>query len=93
MNQIDVPLARTAVIVNELGLHARSAAKIAELAQNAKHKVWIANEAESVEAASIIDILTLGCAKGARVTIRIEHPEDQDILEQIVALVRSGFGE
>lgn len=93
MNRPDVTLARTAVIVNELGLHARSAAKIAELAQNAKHKVWIANDQEAVEASSIIDILTLGCAKGAHVTIRIEHPEDREILEQILALIRSGFGE
>jgi phosphocarrier protein len=93
MNRPDASLARTVVIVNQLGLHARSAAKIAELAQNAKHNVWIGNAAESVDAASIIDILTLGCAKGARVTIRIEHPDDLDLLEQIVALVRSGFGE
>ena len=40
---------KVATIKNELGLHARSAAKIAEVAQNAKHKVWIARDAEIEE--------------------------------------------
>lgn len=86
-------LHRSVTIVNELGLHARSAAKIAEVAQNAKHKVWIAKDAEAVDAASIIDLLTLGCAKGTRIEVRIETAEDRAILNQIVDLVETGFGE
>ena len=54
-----IRLKRPVMIVNELGWHARSAAKIAEVARNAKHKVWIARDAEMVDAASIIDLLTL----------------------------------
>ena len=86
-------LHRPATIVNELGLHARSAAKIAEVAQNAKHKVWIAKDAEAVDAASIIDLLTLGCAKGTQIEVRIETTEDRAILNQIVGQVETGFGE
>ena len=36
MTNLAPELSREVVIVNELGLHARSAAKIAELAQNSK---------------------------------------------------------
>ena len=80
-------------IVNELGLHARSAAKIAEVARNAKNKVWIVRNAEAVDATSIIDLLTLGCAKGTQIEVRIENPDDGVVLNQIIDLVEAGFGE
>ncbi|MFZ7128431.1 MAG: HPr family phosphocarrier protein [Desulfobacterales bacterium] len=86
-------LFRETTVVNELGIHARSAAKIAEVAQNAKRKVWICRDREQVDASSIIDILTLGCAKGTTITIRVECPEDIEILSRIVGLVENGFGE
>ncbi len=93
MDHRDSDLQRPVKIVNELGLHARSAAKIAEVAQNAKHKVWIAKDAEQVDAASIIDLLTLGCAQGTEIMVYIEDPADQPILNQIIDLVETGFGE
>lgn len=80
-------------IVNELGLHARSAAKIAEVAQNAKHNVWVAYEGEKVDATSIIDILTLGAACGSRIEVSIENADDTAILKAIADLVNTGFGE
>jgi phosphocarrier protein len=93
MNRSDSNLHRPVTIVNELGLHARSAAKIAEVAQNARHKVWIARDREQVDAASIIDLLTLGCIKGTEIVVRIENPADRPILNQIINLVETGFGE
>lgn len=93
MNRQQSELHRPVTIVNTLGLHARSAAKIAEVAQNAKYKVWIARDAEKVDAASIIDLLTLGCIKGTKIVVCIENPSDQPILNQIVDLVETGFGE
>jgi phosphocarrier protein HPr len=93
MNRSESDLHRSVTIVNELGLHARSAAKIAEVAQNARHKVWIARETEQVDAASIIDLLTLGCIKGTEIVVRIENPADRPILNQIINLVETGFGE
>ena len=86
-------LRRPATIVNELGLHARSAAKIAEVARNAKHKVWIVRDDETVDASSIIDLLALGCNKGTRIEVRIESPADRVILKDIIDLVETGFGE
>jgi phosphocarrier protein len=88
------PIVSDAVTIsNELGLHARSAAKIAELAQNAKSKVWIQKGDETVDAKSIIDILTLACGKGATIRVVIEEDADVSILNSIVALAKNGFGE
>lgn len=84
---------RVATIKNELGLHARSAAQIAEIAQNSIANVWIKKEEDMADASSILDILTLACPKGTRVTIIIEDAGDIDILNAIGDLVESGFGE
>jgi len=93
MNVRDPDLHRPVTIRNALGLHARSAAKIAEVAQNARYKVWIVRDSEEVDAASIIDLLTLGCHKGSEIVVRIENAADRPILNQIVDLVETGFGE
>ena len=86
-------LQKELTIVNELGLHARSAAKIAEVAQNAKHKVWVRCGDETVDAASIIDMLSLGAACGSRIEIEIENADDKPVLKAIADLVEAGFGE
>jgi phosphocarrier protein len=86
-------LSRQVVIVNELGLHARSAAKIAELAQNSKAAVWVKKGAEKADASSIVDILTLACEKGSKITLIIKDKADRQILEDIANLIESGFGE
>lgn len=86
-------LSREVVIVNELGLHARSAAKIAALAQNSKAAVWVKKDAEKADASSIVDILTLACEKGSKITLIIEDKADRPILEDIVNLIGTGFGE
>jgi phosphotransferase system HPr (HPr) family protein len=84
---------RNVVITNDLGLHARSAAQIAHIAQNSIAKVWIEKDDEKADASSIIDILTLACAKETKITIIIEDPGDLPILDAIADLVDSGFGE
>jgi len=86
-------LAKDVIIINELGLHARSAAGIAKLAESAKSKVWIIKSGEKVDAVSIIEILTLNCPKGSKITVKIDEQKDIEILNAIVKLVESGFGE
>jgi phosphocarrier protein HPr len=84
---------RTTIICNELGLHARSAAKIAEIAGNAVSNIWLVKDGRRADASSIVDILTLACEKGSKISIIIEDPADADILTALVDLVDSGFGE
>jgi phosphocarrier protein HPr len=81
------------VVVNESGFHARTAAQIAKLAQQANSGIWLIKDGEKVDASSIIDILTLACGKGCRVTFTVENQSDATILHNIVKLVESGFGE
>ncbi len=86
-------LKRQATIINELGLHARSAAKIAEIARKASSAVRVARGNLEADAASVIDILTLADAPGATLVFTVADPNDCDILNALVVLVNDGFGE
>lgn len=93
MTSLTKQLWRDLKIVNELGLHARAAAKLAKAAQQASGPVWIEFGDEQMDAKQVIDILTLGAGSGDQVRIRIETDGDLNLLDQIAALFRSGFGE
>ncbi len=80
-------------VVNDLGLHARSAAKIAELARAATSKIWVQKNEKRADARSILDLLTLACDKGSKLTIVINDRSDMQTLNHIVELVKNGFGE
>jgi phosphotransferase system HPr (HPr) family protein len=93
MPELSQILSKKVTVINDLGVHARSAAMIAKIAQNAQASVWLEKDGEKVDATSIIDILTLGCAKGTDVTIAVDHPSDTKILNDIVSMFNKGFGE
>ena len=86
-------LSQDVTITNDLGLHARSAARIAALVQKVKSRVWLIKDGEKADASSIIDILTLACPKGSKITIKIDDKSDKGILNNIVQLIENGFGE
>lgn len=84
---------RTLRIINTLGLHARSAAKLAKLAGEANGGVWIMKNGNTADATSMLDIMTLNCPEGTKITVTIDDEADRNTLERIEALIRSGFGE
>jgi len=79
--------------VNELGIHARSAACIANLAKNALENVWVIKEGERADAASIIDVLSLACVQGTEILLQVDDISDINILNEISKLIEAGFGE
>ena len=82
-------LCREATVQSELGIHARPAARISKIAMTSASAVWLARGEERVDATSIIDILSLGCGKGARLTVAVEDPADRPVLEAIVDLIEN----
>jgi len=80
-------------IINELGLHARPAALIAKTARKAKSDIWIEKDNTRVDAASMIDILSIACQKGSLVTLIADSSEDGEVFEEIKDIILNGFGE
>jgi len=86
-------IARKTSVINELGMHARPASKIAQIAESAQSEVRLCVNSTKVDATSVIDILTLCAVKGTQIVVEIKNQEDVLILDQIVDFFEAGFGE
>ena len=80
-------------VVNQLGMHARAAAKFVHLATRYEAKVKVARDRREMDGKSIMGILLLAAACGSTITISAEGADERDAVSALVALVESGFGE
>ncbi len=80
-------------IVNEKGLHARASAKLAALAQTFDARVAVSRDNLSVSATSIMGLLLLAAARGAKLTLSAEGPDAEAALAALSDLVARRFGE
>jgi len=84
---------RTVVVVNQLGMHARAAAKFVRIATRYQPRVRVARDAREMDGKSIMGILLLAAARGTSITISAEGADEDEAVQALVALVASGFGE
>lgn len=84
---------KTFIIKNELGLHARAAAMLARESGRFESKILFEKDGLEVDGRSLLDILTLACPKGARITIRAEGKDAHDAIEGLGRLIEDKFGE
>ena len=80
-------------VVNQLGMHARAAAKFVHLATRYEARVKVARDGREMDGKSIMGILLLAAARGSTITISAEGPDERDAVAALAALVESGFGE
>jgi phosphocarrier protein HPr len=80
-------------VVNQLGMHARAAAKFVHLATRFQAKVRVARDRREMDGKSIMGILLLAAARGSHITISADGSDERDAVDALVALVASGFGE
>jgi phosphocarrier protein len=82
------------IIVNhKVGLHARPAATFVKAANQFKSNIQVATAERSVNAKSILSVLTLGVNQGTEITINAEGEDAETALQALVALVEDNFGE
>ncbi len=84
---------RVVRVVNPLGLHARAAARFVKAANRFDATVAVTHQDATIDGKSILGLLFLAAAQGSRLSIRTSGPEEEQALEALAALVRSGFGE
>ncbi len=80
-------------ITNKLGLHARAAAKLTQLAGKFTADVWVARDGRRVNAKSIMGVMMLAAAKGATVVVETDGPDEAEAMAALVGLISDGFGE
>jgi len=80
-------------VVNQLGMHARAAAKFVHLATRYEARVKVARDRREMDGKSIMGILLLAAARGSTITMSADGADEKDAVAALVALVQGGFGE
>jgi phosphocarrier protein HPr len=81
------------IIKNQLGLHARAAAKLVQLSNTYDSNLMIRFDGQAVDGKSILDILTLACPVGSEILLRADGPDADKVLEAMERLIEDKFGE
>lgn len=81
------------IISNKLGLHARAAAKLTQLASKYKSEIFIARQEQRVNAKSIMGVMMLAAGLGVEVVIDAEGEDADSALAAIAELFALKFGE
>jgi len=81
------------VIQNKLGLHARAAAKLTQLASQFQCDIFIARGAQRVNAKSIMGVMMLAAGLGVTVKIDAAGADAEQAIAQLQALFNNKFGE
>ena len=84
---------RSVPVVNQLGMHARAAAKFVHLASRFRSHITVARESREMDGKSIMGLLLLAAARGTIVTIAADGPDEQDAADALAELIVGGFGE
>jgi phosphocarrier protein len=86
-------LSRTLQIVNKLGLHARAAAKLTQIAGGFTSEIWLSRSGRRVNAKSIMGVMMLAAGQGTSVLVEAKGDDAEQALTAITKLVAERFGE
>jgi phosphocarrier protein HPr len=84
---------RTFVIVNALGLHARAAAQLVQIANRHLSEIHVEKDGTSVNGKSIMGVLTLAAAKGSTIKVFCEGEDAEHAMAELAKVIENGFGE
>ena len=84
---------RSVPVVNQLGMHARAAAKFVHLATRFRSRIRVARDDREIDGKSIMGILLLAAARGATITISADGIDEGEAVRALAALVTGRFGE
>ena len=84
---------RSVKIQNELGLHARAATKLVQLASKFPCDVTLTKDGHEVNGKSIMGVLMLVASKGTKVTVRAKGARCDEAVLEIGKLIDDKFGE
>lgn len=75
---------KSVVIIDPAGMHARPASKVAHLAASFDEDVSITYKERSIDAKSIMGLMSLGVPKDAEITLKVEGDDADTILSSLL---------
>lgn len=83
----------TLTLTNEMGLHARPASELIKTACIYKSNITITGKNKTIDAKSIIKVLTMGLSKGDAIKLTAEGPDEIECIESLTRLIKNNFYE
>ncbi|HYO97140.1 MAG TPA: HPr family phosphocarrier protein [Polyangiaceae bacterium] len=80
-------------VSNKLGLHARAATKLVQLASRFPCEIVISRAGQAANAKSVMGVLLLCGSKGSKLELEATGAEAEDAIAQLGALIQGRFGE
>ncbi len=84
---------RQVTIVNKLGLHARAAAKLVNLASSFESELVLRRDERTVNAKSIMAVMMLAASRGITIELEANGDDADTAIQQLEALILDKFGE
>ncbi len=78
---------------NKLGLHARAAAKLVQVAEQYKSDIKILKDNVEADGKSILGVLLLAAPVGSELIFRIDGEDEEQAIKAIEELIEDKFGE
>ncbi len=79
------------LVENQVGLHARPATFFIQKANEFKSSIWVEKEERRVNAKSLLGVLSLGIVGGTNIKILADGADEEEAVDGLVQLVKSGF--
>jgi len=83
---------RKVVVINPAGLHARPSLAVSKTVRGSKSKVEIRDRRQTVDAAEILQLLSLGATRGTKLTLSATGPDAHQVLDSLAQQFADGFG-
>lgn len=79
------------IVINEKGLHTRPSTELVKCASAFKSRISLHYQDLSVNAKSLLGILMLAAARGAKITIEAVGEDSEEAVKSIIELANSKF--
>lgn len=89
----DSTVTKTATVNNPKGLHLRPAGVLSQLAGRFESKVEVSKDSLTVDASSVLDLLTLVAEQGSELTIVARGPDAQEVVDVMVEFIETDTSE
>ncbi|MEJ2067502.1 MAG: HPr family phosphocarrier protein [Deltaproteobacteria bacterium] len=84
---------RIFIIKNKLGLHARAANMVVQVASNFVSTITVDKDGIKANAKSIMGLLLLAAGQGSKIVVRAQGKDAQEAVADIGKLIEDRFGE
>ena len=80
-------------IINNLGLHARAAAKLVGVATRFQCEITVANNGKLANAKSIMAVMMLAASKGCELEVTLDGSDEDAAWNDVAGLINNYFDE